>query len=122
VAWAASRIVAELRAARERRRGRARRALLELSPRLWTAAQRDRARTGLAAAGDERAPAVSRGIAALAPQAGGTFPFTTAQLQAAHAQWTADWLSGNGRTTRTTAEGRRRHGRLAAAGGSAAAR
>ena len=32
-------------------------------------------------------------FAALDTAAGGTFPFATEQLQAAHAQWTADWLA-----------------------------
>src|SRR5262249_60983104 len=54
---------------------------------------------------DPRAYLVWQPIAALARQlfpaesaaldraAGGTFPFTQADLQAAHAQWTADWLA-----------------------------
>jgi len=32
-------------------------------------------------------------FSALDSVAGGTFPFTTEQLQAAHSQWTADWLA-----------------------------
>jgi len=32
-------------------------------------------------------------FARLDAAAGGTFPFTSEQLQAAHAQWTADWLA-----------------------------
>ncbi len=32
-------------------------------------------------------------VAALDRAAGGTFPFTNAQIEAAHARWTADWLA-----------------------------
>ena len=32
-------------------------------------------------------------LAALDRAAGATFPFTTERIQAAHAQWTADWLA-----------------------------
>jgi hypothetical protein len=32
-------------------------------------------------------------FASLDAASGGTFPFTAEQLQAAHAQWTADWLA-----------------------------
>jgi hypothetical protein len=61
--------------------------------------------------------------AALDQAAGGEFPFTTAQIQAAHAQWTADWLAwershdANYKTKAAVAEQE-----LAASGGSPAAR
>jgi hypothetical protein len=94
VAWAARHVVAELRAARED-------------------ASRDRAATLLklfaaakaAAQADPRAYLVWQPIAQVARQlfpdesaaldraAGGPFPFTPDQIQAAHAQWTADWLA-----------------------------
>ena len=94
VAWAASRIVAELRAAREEAARARTAALLELFAPALTAAQRDpRAYLvwqPLATIARQMFPVES---AALDRAAGGTFPFTTAQLQAAHAQWTADWLS-----------------------------
>ena len=94
VAWAALQVVAELRAARiERTRARML-ALVELfGPARLTAQQ------------DPRAYLVWQPLAALARQlfpsesseldraAGGTFPFTAADLQAAHAQWTTDWLA-----------------------------
>ena len=41
-----------------------------------------------------RAPAVSRRSSrALDRATGGTFPFSPEQIEAAHAQWTADWLA-----------------------------
>ena len=58
-----------------------------------------------AAQGDPRAYLVWQPIATIARQmfpaesaaldraAGATFPFTSEQIQAAHAQWTADWLA-----------------------------
>jgi hypothetical protein len=35
-------------------------------------------------------------FAAIDAAAGGTFPFTNDQLQAAHARWSADWLAWEG--------------------------
>ena len=94
VAWAASQIVAELRAAREEAARARAAALLELFAPALTAAQRDpRAYLvwqPLATIARQMFPVES---AALDRAAGGIFPFTTAQLQAAHAQWTADWLA-----------------------------
>jgi hypothetical protein len=94
IAWSALAIVREIRAARE-------------------AAERSRALSlidvfapGVAAASaDPRALLVWQGLArtaralfpdacaALDRAAGGTFPFTEERIQAAHAQWTTDWLS-----------------------------
>jgi hypothetical protein len=92
--WAAWQIVGELRAARdEASRGRALMLLQLFTP-------------GLAAVqADPRALLVWQPLAKTARQlfpaefatldraAGATFPFTPDQLQAAHAQWTADWLA-----------------------------
>ena len=92
--WAALRVAGELRAARhEIARGRAATLLALLA-------------TGRAAAqSDPRALLVWQPIAAIARQLfpdeaaaldranGGTFPFTSEQIQAAHAQWTTDWLA-----------------------------
>jgi hypothetical protein len=94
VAWAARQIASELRAAREEAaHGRTIRLLALFAP------GRSAAQT------DPRALLVWQPIAAIArrlfPDAaasldrasGGTFPFTPEQIQAAHAQWTADWLA-----------------------------
>jgi hypothetical protein len=93
VYWAAQQIVAEMKAAREEAaRTRAIALLQLLAPGLGASAQ------------DPRALLVWHPIAKIARQmfpaefasldrgAGGTFPFTKEQLQAAHAEWTADWL------------------------------
>jgi hypothetical protein len=124
IAWAALQIVAELRAGRqESARARAA-ALLDLFAPALTATQHDpRAYLiwqPLATIARQMFPSES---AALDRAAGGTFPFTTAQVQAAHAQWTADWLAWERthdaeyklKATAAIEE-------LAAAGGSAAAR
>jgi hypothetical protein len=92
--WAGQQVVGEMRAAREEA-GRARMlALLEL----FAPALRD-------AQSDPRALLVWQPLAKIARQlfpadcaaldraAGGPFPFTPDQVQAAHAQWTADWLA-----------------------------
>jgi sulfite reductase beta subunit-like hemoprotein len=94
IVWAALQVVAELRAARSERSRARMLALVELfGPARLTAQQ------------DPRAYLVWQPLAALARQlfpsesseldraAGGTFPFTAADLQAAHAQWTTDWLA-----------------------------
>jgi hypothetical protein len=87
-------IVGELRAAREEAaRGRAL-ALLQMFTPGQAAAQTDpRALLvwqPLAKTARELFP---RDFASLDVAAGTTFPFTKDQLQAAHAQWTADWLA-----------------------------
>jgi hypothetical protein len=94
IAWAAQQVVAELRAAREERTRARMLALLELFGPARAAVQHD-----------PRAYLVWQPIAAVARQvcpletatldraAGGAFPFTPADLQAAHAQWTTDWLA-----------------------------
>ncbi|HMF93641.1 MAG TPA: hypothetical protein VKE96_05075 [Vicinamibacterales bacterium] len=94
IVWAALQIVAQLRAAREESSRARMLALIEL----FAPARADTQR-------DPRAYLVWQPVAAIARQlfpaesaaldraAGGTFPFTAADLQAAHAQWTADWLA-----------------------------
>jgi len=94
VHWAAKQVVAELKAAREEAARTRAIALLQLFA------------PGVAAsAGDPRALLVWQPLAKTARQiyptefaaldraAGGTFPFTKEQLQAAHAEWTAGWLT-----------------------------
>ena len=94
VSWAAQQIVAELKAARaDAVRTRAMALLQLLAP-------------GVAAsAADPRALLVWQPLASSARQlyptefaeldraAGRTFPFSKEQLQAAHSEWTADWLA-----------------------------
>jgi hypothetical protein len=92
--WAAQQIVGELRAARdEAARGRML-MLVELFAPGIAAVQHDpRAFLvwyPLARIARELLPADT---AALDRAAGGSFPFTPEQVQAAHAQWTADWLA-----------------------------
>jgi hypothetical protein len=92
--WVAQQMLSELRATRvEASRSRVI-VLLELFAPAIAAAR-----------GDPRAFLVWQPIASIARQlfpaelaeidrvSGGTFPFTTAQIEAAHAQWTADWLT-----------------------------
>jgi hypothetical protein len=94
LAWGARQIAAELRAARDERARTRALALVHLFAPGLAAAQQD-----------PRAYLVWHPIARIARElfapesgtldraAGRTFPFTTADLQAAHAQWTADWLA-----------------------------
>ena len=94
VAWSALQIVAELRAVREEA-SRARAAALLALLAQGIAATRADPRAFLiwqpiAKIARQMFPAES---AALDRAAGGTFPFTPEQIQAAHAQWTADWLA-----------------------------
>jgi hypothetical protein len=92
--WAAKQIVAEMKAARQEAAQTRAAALMQLFA------------PGLAAgAHDPRAMLVWHPLAKMARQlwpsefasldraGGGTFPFTKEQVQAAHAEWTADWLA-----------------------------
>jgi hypothetical protein len=92
--WGARAVAAEIRAAREAEaRGRALQLLALFAPAI------------AAAQADPRALLVWQPLArtarALYPEAsaeldraaGGAFPFADAKIQAAHAQWTADWLA-----------------------------
>jgi hypothetical protein len=94
IAWAAQRVVGELRAGRdEASRGRAMLLLQLFTPAIGAARADPRALLvwqPLAKTARELFPAE---FAALDRASGARFPFTTDQLQAAHAQWTADWLA-----------------------------
>jgi hypothetical protein len=94
VVWAALRIAGELRAGREDASHARTMTLMQLFAPAIAAAQTD-PRTllvwqPLAKSARQLFPAE---FAALDRVSGATFPFTPAQLQAAHAQWTADWLA-----------------------------
>ena len=94
IAWSALQLVAELRAARDARAAARTLSLIELFAPAIAAAQQD-----------PRLYLVWQPVAKLARQllpaeaaaidraAGATFPFSAADLQAAHAQWTTDWLA-----------------------------
>jgi hypothetical protein len=94
VAWAARHVAVELRATRDE----ASRARVATLLDLFAAAR-------AAAQNEPRALLVWQPIASMARQlfpaecavidqaSGGAFPFTSDQIQAAHAQWTADWLA-----------------------------
>jgi hypothetical protein len=94
VAWGAHVLVAELRAARDEAVRTRTIAIVQLFAPAMAAAQQDpRAYLvwqPLARLLRELCPAES---AALDRAAGSRFPFTAEQIQAAHAQWTADWLA-----------------------------
>jgi hypothetical protein len=94
IAWAGLRITGELRAGRDDALHARTMTLLQLFAPAIAAAQTD-PRTllvwqPLAKSARQLFPAE---FAALDRAAGATFPFTSAQLQQAHAQWTADWLA-----------------------------
>jgi len=94
VVWASLHIAAELRADRAARAGDRTATLLRLFAPALAAAREDPraylvwqpiARTARQLFPDESA--------ALDRAAGGAFPFGAAEIQAAHAQWTTDWLA-----------------------------
>jgi hypothetical protein len=93
--WLAAREIAvEIRAAREdAARGRTLAILQAFAPGIGAAQDDPRALLvwqPLARAARQVFPAE---CAALDKAAGGTFPFTPDQIQAAHARWTAEWLA-----------------------------
>ena len=94
VGWAAWQIAGELRAARdEALRGRSMMLLQLFTPGLAAVQTDPRALLvwqPLAKTARQLFPAE---FATLDRAAGATFPFTADQLQAAHAQWTAEWLA-----------------------------
>jgi hypothetical protein len=94
IAWAALRIVAELRAGREETARARTAALLALFAPGVADAQRDPRGflvwQPIAAIARRLFPSEA---AALDGAAGGRFPFTVEQIQNAHAQWTAEWLA-----------------------------
>jgi hypothetical protein len=94
IVWAAHAIVSELRAARtEATRTRALALLHTFSAGIAAAHADPRALltwVPLARAARQLMPSE---FALLDAAAGATFPFSTEQVQAAHARWTADWLA-----------------------------
>src|SRR5262249_15319739 len=94
IAWAARQLAAEIRAAREARSLDRTAALLRLCAPGIAAARDDRRAylvcQPIAKAARQLFPAEA---AALDRAAGATFPFAQADIQAAHAQWTTDWLA-----------------------------
>ncbi len=94
IVWAAYALVSELRAARtEATRTRALAVLQTFSVGIAAAHTDPRALmtwVPLARAARQLLPAE---FAQLDAAAGGSFPFSAARIQAAHAQWTAEWLA-----------------------------
>jgi hypothetical protein len=92
--WATQQVVAGLRAARdEASRGRTL-ALLELfAPALRDAQDDPRALLAWQPCAKVARQLFPAECAALDRAAGAPFPFTPAELQAAHARWTTDWLA-----------------------------
>jgi len=92
--WAATQIASELKASRaDAARARAVALMQLFAPGVDASAHDPRALLvwhPLATIGRQICPDE---FAALDRAAGGTFPFTKEQLQAAHAEWTADWLA-----------------------------
>jgi hypothetical protein len=124
VAWAALHVGAELRTAREARARADAAALLTLFAPALVAAQSDPraylAWQPIVAAARQLFPEQS---AALDKASGGTFPFTAAQIQAAHAQWTTDWLAWErAHDAEYKVKAAEAHAALAASSGSDAAR
>jgi hypothetical protein len=94
IAWGAQRIVAELRAARAERSHARMLALVDLFAPAMAAAQQDpRAYLVWQPIAKLTRELFPSELAALDRGAGGAFPFTAADLQAAHAQWTTNWLA-----------------------------
>jgi hypothetical protein len=95
IAWAGWQVVAELRASRDRS-GTSDRVvtLLTLFAPALTATQQDPRAflvwQPIAAAARQLFP---QEFASLDRATGGTFPFSRARIEAAHSQWTADWLA-----------------------------
>jgi hypothetical protein len=94
VAWAAQHVVAQLRAARdEEARGRTATLLALFAPAMAAAQAEPRAYLVWQPIAKMTRQLFPFESAALDRAAGVTFPFTPEQIQAAHAQWTADWLA-----------------------------
>jgi hypothetical protein len=94
VVWSGLRIVGELKRAREEAaRGRTLQVLAAFSPAVAAAQSDPRAMlTWAPLARSARAIAPAE-FAAIEGASGAAFPFGDAQVQAAHAQWSADWLA-----------------------------
>jgi hypothetical protein len=94
VGWAAWRIAGELRTAGdESARGRSLMLLQLFTPGLAAVQADPRALLVWQPLAKTARQLFSAEFAMLDRAAGATFPFTTDQLQAAHAQWTAEWLA-----------------------------
>ena len=93
VYWATLQIVAEMKAAREDAARDRALAIAELFAPAQGAVERDpRAFLTWHPLAQIVRQLFPSDLAALDRAAGGTFPFTRDQIQAAHAQWTTDWL------------------------------
>lgn len=94
IVWAAQQIVGEVRAARAEASRVRTAAVLELFAPALTATQQDpRAFLIWQPLANTARQLLPEEFAALDRAWGGTFPFAAERVQAAHAQWTADWLS-----------------------------
>jgi heme A synthase len=92
--WTAQQIVGELRATRDEAARARTLTLIELFAPAIGAAQADpRALLAWQPLAKMARQLFPTDCAALDRAAGGTFPFTSEHAQAAHAQWTADWLA-----------------------------
>lgn len=94
VCWAALRIAEEIRAARiDATRTRAASLMQLLAPAVAAASTDPRAVVAWQPIADAARKAFPDEFALLDRASAGRFPFSTAQIHAAHAQWTADWLA-----------------------------
>ena len=94
VLWGASAIAREIRAAGDAAaRGRALRLLEVFAPAIGASNADPRALLVWQPLARTARTLFPEECAALDGAAGGTFPFTEERMQAAHAQWTADWLA-----------------------------
>jgi hypothetical protein len=94
VVWASLHLAAELRAARAARAGDRTAALLRLfAPAIAAAREDPRAYLVWQPIAKTARQLLPDECAALDRAAGGTFPFAPADIQAAHARWTTDWLA-----------------------------
>ena len=92
--WAAQQILAEIKSTREEMARTRTLALLQLfAPGIGASVQDPRALLVWQPLARTARQLFSAEFAALDRAAGGTFPFTKEQLQAAHAEWTAEWLA-----------------------------
>lgn len=122
--WATEQIVAEMRAGREETTRARTLTLLELFAPASGAADADpRALLAWQPIVKVARQLFPSECAALDRAAGGAFPFSAEQAQAAHARWTADWLAWErAHDTEYKLKAAVAAQELAAAGGSAAAR
>jgi hypothetical protein len=91
--WATQQVVAGMTAAREDAARDRSLAIVEMFAPALAAVERDpRALLTWHRLAQVVRQALPADLAALDRAAGGEFPFTKEQIQAAHAQWTADWL------------------------------